>query len=75
MRGPGESYSEVIMRVVESEGAAHYVRLSALSGQDAPFTLPFSDPMVKRRGGWLYSGDLGSSSTVHTHAGMWTRAQ
>jgi len=39
---------------VDSDGARHYVRLSALSGHDAPFTLPFSDPMVKRRGGWLY---------------------
>jgi hypothetical protein len=36
------------------EGQSRYVRLSALDVHDAPFTLPFSDPAVKRRGVWLY---------------------
>ncbi|KOP24655.1 hypothetical protein AMR41_19960 [Hapalosiphon sp. MRB220] len=40
---------------VDSEGTERFVRLSALLFNDAPFTLPFSDTAVKRRGPWLYS--------------------
>lgn len=39
---------------VISDGGNRYVRLSALAVTDAPFSLPFSDPAVRRRAVWLY---------------------
>ncbi|HLX07034.1 MAG TPA: hypothetical protein VKY89_04150 [Thermoanaerobaculia bacterium] len=39
---------------VISDGGNRYVRLSALAVADAPFTLPFADPAVRRRAVWLY---------------------
>jgi hypothetical protein len=39
---------------VVASGQGRFVRLSALDFHDAPFTLPFSDLAVKRRGVWLY---------------------
>lgn len=52
---PGPKAAVVYHWPVDSDGASHYARLSALTGHDAPFTLPFSDSAVKRRGVWLYS--------------------
>jgi hypothetical protein len=40
---------------VDVAGSERFVRLSAVSFNDAPFTLPFSDPAVKRGGTWRYS--------------------
>ncbi|HEX3578007.1 MAG TPA: M23 family metallopeptidase, partial [Thermoanaerobaculia bacterium] len=40
---------------VDVDGANKWVRLSALEFSGAPFTLPFSNPSVKRWNGWLYS--------------------
>ena len=37
------------------DGSERYVRLSALYFTGAPFTIPFSDKAVERRGPWLYS--------------------
>ncbi len=37
------------------DGSERYIRLSALYLSGAPFTIPFSDAAVKRRGTWLYS--------------------
>jgi hypothetical protein len=51
---PGPEATVVYHWPVENDGATHYVRLSALTGHEALFTLPFSDPTVKRRGVWLY---------------------
>jgi len=39
---------------IDFDGTERYARLSALYFTGAPFTLPFSDPAVKRRGTWLY---------------------
>jgi murein DD-endopeptidase MepM/ murein hydrolase activator NlpD len=39
---------------VTADGTGHYIRLSALAGREAPFTLPFADHGVKRRAVWLY---------------------
>jgi hypothetical protein len=39
---------------VVADGENRYLRLSALDFHDAPFTLPFSDLTVRRRGAWLY---------------------
>jgi murein DD-endopeptidase MepM/ murein hydrolase activator NlpD len=39
---------------VDVDGQSRFVRLSALDFHDAPFTLPFSDLTLKRRGVWLY---------------------
>jgi len=52
---PGPHDTVVYHWPVESDGADRFVRLSALVLHDAPFTLPFSDPAVKRRGAWLYA--------------------
>jgi len=40
---------------VDFDGTERFVRLSALTFETQPFTLPFSDTKVKRRGTWLYS--------------------
>src|SRR5260370_55655 len=40
---------------IDSSGIIRYVRLSALYFDGAPFSIPFSDQAVKRRGTWLYS--------------------
>jgi polyglycine hydrolase-like protein/peptidase M23-like protein len=40
---------------VDFNGSERYVRLSALTFDAQPFTIPFSDAKVKRRGTWLYS--------------------
>jgi hypothetical protein len=40
---------------IDSSGVNRYVRLSALYFDGAPFSIPFSDQAVKRRGTWLYS--------------------
>ena len=52
---PGPGQEVVYHWPVDSDGASRFVRLSALELHDAPFTLPFSDRAVKRRGVWLYS--------------------
>jgi murein DD-endopeptidase MepM/ murein hydrolase activator NlpD len=51
---PGQRHPVVYHWPVESDGASRFIRLSALEVHDAPFTLPFSDTAVKRRGVWLY---------------------
>jgi hypothetical protein len=51
---PGLKDAVVYHWPVSKDGASRFVRLSALTFHDAPFTLPFSDPAVKRRGVWLY---------------------
>jgi hypothetical protein len=51
---PGPKDAVVYHWPVSKDGASRFVRLSALTFHDAPFTLPFSDPAVKRRGVWLY---------------------
>jgi len=40
---------------VDVDGGDKWVRLSAVEVSAAPFTLPFSNPSVKRWNGWLYS--------------------
>jgi len=52
---PGAGSSVVYRWPVDVSGTSRTVRLSAVSGTAAPFTLPFSDTAVKRRGVWLYS--------------------
>lgn len=51
---PGPDASVVYHWPVDRDGDNRYVRLSALDVADAIFTLPFSDPLVRRRGVWLY---------------------
>jgi Bacterial tandem repeat domain 1 len=53
-RAPRPKEAVVYHWPVVSEDAGRFVRLSALTFDDAPFTLPFSDRAVKRRGAWLY---------------------
>ncbi|HEX3527994.1 MAG TPA: hypothetical protein VH988_13100 [Thermoanaerobaculia bacterium] len=52
---PGPNDSVVYHWPVDVDGGSRFVRLSAVTFNAAPFTLPFSDPAVKRRGIWLYS--------------------
>jgi hypothetical protein len=51
---PGERDVVSYRWPVVASGHGRFVRLSALDFHDAPFTLPFSDLTVKRRGVWLY---------------------
>ncbi len=52
---PGANETVVYRWPVDVEGSNKYVRLSAVTFNAAPFTLPFSDTAVERRGIWLYS--------------------
>jgi hypothetical protein len=51
---PGPQETVVYHWPVDRDGESRFIRLSALALRDAPFTLPFSDAAVKRRGVWLY---------------------
>ncbi len=52
---PGPRDTVVYHWPVVIDGPRRFIRLSAIEIHEAPFTLPFSDAAVKRRGVWLYA--------------------